>query len=55
MRVMSNFIYFIKVYILIDFKTAEKYHAWSCKNVYDALTILLDIILYNLALSCINK
>ena len=24
------------------FRTVEKYHAWSCQNVCDALTFLLD-------------
>ena len=33
----------------------EKYHAWSCRNVCDVLTFLLDNILFNLAPSCIDK
>ena len=33
----------------------KKYHAWSCQNVCDALTFLLDNILFNLAPSCIDK
>ena len=40
------------------FLTSEKptkYHAWSCQNVCDALTFLLDNILFDLAPSCIDK
>ena len=37
------------------FRTALKYHAWSCQNVCDALTLLLDNILYDLALSRIDN
>ena len=33
----------------------KKYHAWSCRNVCDVLTFLLDNILFNLAPSCIDK
>ena len=33
----------------------KKYHAWSCQNVCDALTFLLDNILFDLASSCIDK
>ena len=33
----------------------KKYHAWSCQNVCDALTFLLDNILFNIAPSCIDK
>ena len=29
----------------------KKYHAWSCQNICDALTFLLD----DLALSCIDR
>ena len=36
-------------------KKPLKYHAWSCQNVCDALTFLLDNILINLAPSCIDK
>ena len=36
-------------------KTLKKYHAWSCQNVCDALTFLLDNILFDLAPSCIDK
>ena len=38
--------------------TSEKpkqYHAWSCQNVCDALTFLLDSILFVLTQSCIDK
>ena len=40
------------------FFTSEKpktYHAWSCQNVCDALTFLMDNILFDLAPSCIDK
>ena len=40
------------------FFTSEKpkqYHAWSCQNVCDALTFLLDNILFDLAPSSIDK
>ena len=40
------------------FFTSEKskqYHAWSCRNVCDAQALLLDNILYILALSCIRQ
>ena len=40
------------------FLTSEKptkYLAWSCQNVCDALTFLLDNILFDLAPSCIDK
>ena len=33
----------------------KKYHAWSCQNVCDALTFLLDNILFDLAPSSIDK
>ena len=33
----------------------KKYQAWSCQNVCDALTFLLDNILFDLAPSCIDK
>ena len=33
----------------------KKYHSWSCQNVCDALTFLLDNILYDLARICIDK
>ena len=33
----------------------KKHHAWSCQNVRDALTFLLDNILFDLARSCIDK
>ena len=33
----------------------EKYHALSCQNVFDALTFLLDNILFDLAPRCIDK
>ena len=33
----------------------KKYHAWSCQNVCDALTFLLDNIFIRLAPSCIDK
>ena len=33
----------------------KKYHAWSCQNVCDALTFLLNNILLDLAPSCIDK
>ena len=32
-----------EMYFLLQKKT-KKYHAWSCQNVYDALTFLLDNI-----------
>ena len=42
-----------------DFLTSEnpkKYHAWSCQNVCDTLTFLLDnFFLFDLAPSCIDK
>ena len=28
----------------VDLKKTKKYHAWSCQNVFDALTFLLDNI-----------
>ena len=40
------------------FFTSEKptkYHAWSCQNVCDALTFLLDNILFDLAPIYIDK
>ena len=30
-------------------KKAKKCHAWPCQNVFDALTFLLDNVLYDLA------
>ena len=33
----------------------KKYHAWSCQNVCDALTFLLDKLLFDLAPSSIDK
>ena len=33
----------------------KKYHAWSCQNVSDVLTFLLDNILFDLAPSCKEK
>ena len=33
----------------------KKNHAWSCQNVCDALSFLLDSILIDLAPSCIDK
>ena len=33
----------------------KKYHAWSCQNVCDALTFLLDNIFIRFGTSCINK
>ena len=30
----------------------EKYHVWSCQNVCDTLTFLLDNILYDLVQRC---
>ena len=33
-------------------ESLKKYYACSCQNVCDALTFLLDNILYDLALSC---
>ena len=33
----------------------KKYHAWSCQNVCDALTFLLDNISFDLAPSSIDK
>ena len=33
----------------------KKYHAWSCQNVCDALTFLLDKFLFDLAPSSIDK
>ena len=33
----------------------KKYHAWSCQNVCDALTFLLDNFLFDLAPSCKDK
>ena len=32
-----------------------KYHAWSCKNVYDALRFCWTTFIYDLALNCIGK
>ena len=37
------------------FGNPTKYHAWSCQNVCDALTFLLDNIFIDLAPSCIDK
>ena len=40
------------------FSTSEKpkkYHAWSCQHECNALTVLLDNILFDLAPSCIDK
>ena len=36
-------------------ESPKTYHAWSCQNVCDALTFLLDNILFGLAPSCIEK
>ena len=36
-------------------KKAYKNHAWSCKNVCDALTLFWTTFLFDLALSCIDK
>ena len=33
----------------------KKYHAWSCQNVYDALTFCWTTFLFDLAPSCIDK
>ena len=43
-----------EMHFLLQKKT-KKYHVWSCQNVCDALTFLLDNILFNLAPSCIDK
>ena len=39
---------------VFTWKQPNKYHAWSCQNVCDALTFLLDT-LYAFALSCVDK
>ena len=36
-------------------KNIKKYHAWSCQNVCDALTFLLDNFFFDLAPSSIDK
>ena len=36
-------------------KTKKKYHAWSCLILCDALTFSLDYILFDLAMSYIDK
>ena len=36
-------------------KKPKKYHTWSCQNVCDALTFLLNNILFGLAPNCIDK
>ena len=33
----------------------RKYHAWSCQNVCDVLTFLLENIFIRLAASCVDK
>ena len=33
----------------------NKYQAWSCQNVCDALTFVLKTFLFDLAQSCIDK
>ena len=40
----------------MHFLLQKTYHAWSCQNVCDVLTFLLDnVFLFNLAPSCIGK
>ena len=34
---------------------SKKYHVWSCQNVCDVLTFLLDNILFDLAQTCTDK
>ena len=36
-------------------KNLEKYHAWSCQNVFDAPTFLLDNIFIRSGTNCIDK
>ena len=45
----------IEMHFLLRKKTPKTYNAWSCQNLCDALTFLLDNILFDFAIRCIDK